>query len=409
MFYVVKVKWIFFNECMLNNIVVGIFSLLILSIGISGIAYTYATPSPVPDRYIIILNDDANPWSVANEMAQERGLSVSHVYGTAVNGFSAIVPRGQLDNILSDSRVNYIEQDSIVSIFKKPSGTPGKGGNDGGSSTSPPQVIPTGITRIGGPLSGSVNVNVAVIDTGIDPSHPDLNVVDGINFAKGNKWSDGNGHGTHVAGTIAALDNDIGVIGVAPGANLYAVKVLDNRGSGFMSDVIRGVDWVAANADMIDVANMSLGGSTSSTLNAAVKNAVSAGVVFVVAAGNNGGDACLKSPASAPNAITVSALDDRDGISNNDPFASFSNYGDCVDMIAPGVLILSTWKDGGYNTISGTSMASPHVAGAAALYLASNTDASPAQVIDALQNNGNLDWDVASDPDETHENLIQIS
>jgi len=392
-----------------NHIKVGLFSILILTIGTSGILSTYATPSPVPDRYIIILNDGANPWSVANEMAQERGLRISHVYGTAVNGFSAIVPRGQLDNIASDSRVNYIEQDSVVSIFKKPSGTPGKGGNDGGSTTQPPQVIPTGITRIGGPVSGSVIVDVAVIDTGIDASHPDLNVIDGVNFAKGKNWSDGNGHGTHVAGTIAAKYNEIGVVGVAPDARLYAVKVLDNRGSGFMSDVIAGVNWVAANADTIEVANMSLGGSISSALNAAVENAVGAGVVFVVAAGNNSGDACLKSPASAPNAITVSALDDRDGISNKDPFAYFSNYGSCVDMIAPGVLILSTWKGGEYNTISGTSMASPHVAGAAALYLANNPSANPSQVIDALQSAGNLDWYTESDPDGNPENLVQIS
>lgn len=392
----------------INRIMLTLFAITVISIGVLGFTPSQAVPSSIPDRYIVILNDDANPWSVANEMAQQRGLGISHIYGTAVNGFSAVVPRGQLDNIASDPRVNYIEQDSIVSIFKKPSGTPGNGGNDGGSTTQPPQVIPTGIARINGPVSGPVNVNVAVIDTGIDASHPDLNVIDGVNFAKGRSWSDGNGHGTHVSGIIAAKNNDIGVVGVAPSANLYAVKVLDNRGSGFMSDVIAGVNWVAANADIIDVANMSLGGSTSSTLNAAVENAIDAGVVFVVAAGNESTDACSKSPASAPNAITVSALDDRDGISNSDPFASFSNYGSCVDMIAPGVLILSTWKGGDYNTISGTSMASPHVAGAAALYLASNPGSSPAQVTSILQTAGNLDWNVATDPDTINEKLVQI-
>ena len=392
----------------ISKIMLTLFAISVVSIGVLGLIPSHASPVPVPDRYIIILNDDVNPWSVANKMAQERGLGISHVYGTAVNGFSATVPRGQIDKITSDPRVNYIEQDSIVSIFKKPSGHPGKGGNGGGSTTQPPQVIPTGIARIGGPITGPVDVDVAVIDTGIDPSHPDLNVIDGINFAKGHGFSDGNGHGTHVSGTIAARDNAIGVVGVAPDARLHAVRVLDNRGSGFTSDVIAGVDWVAANADTIDVANMSLGGSQSNTLNTAVENAVNAGVVFVVAAGNESTDACSKSPASAPSAITVSALDDKDGISNNDPFASFSNYGSCVDMIAPGVSILSTWKDGGYNTISGTSMASPHVAGAAALFLASNPSASPAQVISALQAAGNLDWNVASDPDNTHENLVHV-
>lgn len=389
----------------INRIILVLSAITVISIGVLGFTPSQAAPSYVPDNYIVILKDGANPWSVANEMAQQRGLGVSHVYGTAIHGFSTVIPKGQLDKIISDPRVKYIEQDSIVTIFKKPSGTPGGGG---GSTTQPPQVIPTGITRIGGPVSGLVNVDVAVIDTGIDSTHPDLNVVSGVNFAKGNGWSDGNGHGTHVAGTIAAKNNDIGVVGVAPGANLYAVRVLDNRGSGFTSDVIAGVNWVAANADTIEVANMSLGGSQSNALNTAVENAVNAGVVFVVAAGNENTDACTKSPASAPNAITVSALDDRNGISDNDPFASFSNYGSCVDVIAPGVLILSTWKDGGYNTISGTSMASPHVAGAAVLYLASHPTDTPAQVVSALQSAGNLDWNVSTDPDGTHEKLIHI-
>lgn len=386
-----------------------LFAIAVVSIGVLGFTPSEAIPSPIPDRYIVILNDDVNPWSVANEMAQERGLGISHVYGTAVNGFSAVVPRGQLDKITSDPRVNYIEQDSVVSISKKPPGTPGKGGNDSKSSEQPQQLTPNGIRIINGPVSGSVDVDVAVIDTGIDPSHPDLNVVSGVNFAKGKSWSDGNGHGTHVAGTIAAKNNGYGVVGVAPDARLHAVKVLDNRGSGFMSDVIAGVNWVAINHEIIEVANMSLGGSTSITLNAAVQSAIDAGVVFVVAAGNNSGDACSKSPASAPNAITVSALDDRDGVSNNDPFAYFSNYGSCVDMIAPGVLILSTWKDGGYYTISGTSMASPHVAGAAALYLASNEGDSPAEVTSALDTAGNLYWDLTTDPDSDHEKLVDIS
>jgi len=394
-----------------NNIVVGLFSLLVLSIGISGIAFTYAAPSHIPDRYIIILNDDANPWSVANEMAQERGLSVSHVYGTAVNGFSALVPKGQLDKIASDPRVNYIEQDSIVTIFKKPTDKPGKGGNDGGS-TSPLQTTPTGISLIHATATGITNVNVAVIDTGIDKDHPDLNVVDGVNFVfRGkNSYDDGNGHGTHVAGTIGAIDNAIGVIGVAPGVNLYAVRVLDNSGSGTYSGVIAGIDWVAANAGTIDVANMSLGGGYSQAVNDAVTAAVEAGVVFVVAAGNQSIDACNISPASTPIAITVSALDDRDGtLDDIDSFASFSNYGTCVDMIAPGVLIESTWKGGGYNTISGTSMSSPHVAGAAALYIANNPASTPAQVQQALIDAGNNGWNNDDDGDTTQEPLLDVS
>ncbi|MGV7226672.1 MAG: S8 family serine peptidase [Nitrosopumilus sp.] len=371
-----------------------------------------ASPSHIPDRYIVILNDDSNPWSVANEMAEERGLAVSHVYGNAVNGFSAIVPRGQLDNVASDPRVNYIEQDSVVSIYKKPNDKPGNGGNDATEDSLPPQTIPTGISLIHATTTGTVDVNVAVIDTGIDENHPDLNVVDGVNFVfRGkNTFDDGHGHGTHVAGTIGAIDNAQGVIGVAPGANLYSVRVLDNSGSGTYSGVIAGIDWVAANAETIDVANMSLGGGASQAINQAVESAVAAGVVFVVAAGNENTDACTKSPASAPSAITVSALDDRNGIlGSNDSFASFSNSGSCVDMIAPGVLIESTWKGGGYNTISGTSMASPHVAGAAALYIANDSNLTPAQVTQALINDGIYSWNNSADDDDTQEPLLDLS
>jgi subtilisin family serine protease len=372
-----------------------------------------ATPSSIPDRYIVILNDDTNPWSVANEMAQERGLAVSHVYGTAVNGFSATIPKGQLDKVSSDSRVNYIEQDSIVSIYKKPADKPGNGGSDG-DSTPLPQITPTGISLIHATATGTVNVNVAVIDTGIDIDHPDLNVVDGVNFVFRGKdsYNDGHGHGTHVAGTIASIDNNLGVIGVAPGANLYSVRVLDNSGSGTYSGVIAGIDWVAANAGTIDVANMSLGGGYSQAVNDAVDAAVSAGIVFVVAAGNDNTNACTKSPASALSAITVSALDDRDGtLDSTDSFASFSNSGSCVDMIAPGVLIESTWKGGGYNTISGTSMASPHVAGAAALYIANHSteNLTPQQVTDALISAGIYTWNDSADDDDTQEPLLDVS
>ena len=389
--------------------IIGLFSILIAS-GISG--NVSALPEQIRDRYIVILNDDAEPWSVANEMAQERGLAISNVYTTAVNGFSATIPKGQLDKVSSDSRVKYIEQDGIVTIYKKPADKPGKGGGDNDDSTTSSQTIPTGISLIKSTTTGTVNVNVAVIDTGIDTNHPDLNVVGGENFVfKGkNTFDDGNGHGTHVAGTIAAIDNNQGVIGVVPGANLYSVRVLDNSGSGTYSGVIAGIDWVAANAGSIDVANMSLGGGHSQAINDAVEAAISAGVVFVVAAGNEDTDACSRSPASALNAITVSALDDRDGtLDNTDSFASFSNDGLCIDMIAPGVLIESTWKGGGYNTISGTSMASPHVAGAAALYLVTNPGASPADVRTALVSAGSSSWNNSEDYDGIKEPLLDVS
>jgi subtilisin family serine protease len=274
-----------------------------------------------------------------------------------------------------------------------------------------------------------VNVDVAVIDTGIDLSHPDLNVVGGVNCSSGNSYSDGNGHGTHVAGTIAAKDNGIGVVGVAPGARLWAVRVLNNAGSGSDSDVICGIDWVTARASTIEVANMSLGGggtepaasgcSTGDPFHDAICRSVAAGVTYAVAAGNESDDAANHTPAAYDEVITVSALADFNGLPGggaaatcradvDDTFADFSNFGADVDLIAPGVCILSTWKGGGYNTISGTSMASPHVAGAAALYKATHAGATPVQVKTALQNAGNLNWTTTTDPDGTHEKLLNV-
>jgi subtilisin len=278
--------------------------------------------------------------------------------------------------------------------------------------------------------SGSVDVDVAVIDTGIDPSHPELNVVGGINCSTGNSYNDGNGHGTHVAGTVAARDNDIGVVGVAPGARLWAVRVLNNQGFGFTSDIICGVDWVTANASTIEVANMSLSGTgtepsgsgcaTGNAYHDAICSSVAAGVTYAVAAGNQHVDAATRRPAAYDEVMTISALADFDGqpggraaptcrADEDDTFANFSNFGADVDLIAPGVCILSTWKGGGYATISGTSMASPHAAGAAALYKSTHAAATPAQVKSALQAAGTANWNNADDPDGVKERLVNVS
>jgi subtilisin len=240
-------------------------------------------------------------------------------------------------------------------------------------------------------------VDVAVIDTGI-ARHPDLSIAGGVNCSTGRSYDDGNGHGTHVAGTIAAKDDGNGVVGVAPGARLWAVRVLDNQGSGSFSSIICGIDWVTGRAGLIEVANMSLGGGGpesacggSDAMHNAICRSVRAGVTYVVAAGNEATDAKNSVPASYDEVITVSALADFNGQPGggaaatcradvDDTLADFSNYGKDVDLTAPGVCINSTWKGGGYNTISGTSMASPHAAGAAALYNAKNGGASPAQV-----------------------------
>jgi subtilisin len=335
----------------------------------------------IPGQYIVVLKKGAAPAAVA----QAHGLTREHTYSAALNGFAGPIPAGRLNALARDPRVASIEEDQVVTHFS--------------------QQIPTGIQRMGGHLNSLANIgsgrqidiDVAIIDSGIQLNHPDLNVVANVNFAKGGKdGNDGNGHGTHVAGTVAALDNGLGVVGVAPGTRLWAVRVLDNSGSGSMSGIISGVDYVTKNADKIKVANMSLGCEcTSSALNTAIANSVKAGVTYVVAAGNSNKDARTFSPANHPDVITVSALADFNGVGGggapatcrsdiDDTLANFSNWGPAVDIAAPGVCILSTWRGSTYNTISGTSMASPHVAGAAALYIAQNPGKSPAEVKNAL-------------------------
>jgi subtilisin len=250
------------------------------------------------------------------------------------------------------------------------------------ATIQPSQSTPWGLNAIKAPqawsFSRGAGVKVCIVDTGIDKTHPDLqaNIVGGRNYVvmKGrvdaSSWNDDNGHGSHVAGTVAALDNGIGSKGVAPLAKLYAVKVLNQRGSGYLSDVADGVsECVRAGAQVI---NMSLGATSdpnlSSPLKTAVLNAITAGVVVVVAAGNEGEDIKTKVPAGYPQTIAVAAVD------QNMNYPYWSNFGlDTDDFTAPGVGIYSTWKSGGYNTISGTSMASPHVAGIVALRISSGS------------------------------------
>jgi len=332
--------------------------------------------------YIVVFKSDATDDAAAKGQSIESYRSdilqtaevqrdrVYQEYNRTIAGFAAELSDAQLSLLRTDPRVDFIEKDRIVQ-FAPPCGTPnggpcdgdGGGDDDGGSSA---QETPYGITRVNGGATYT-GTNVAwILDSGVDLDHPDLNVDASLGFnaftkgKDGKSLDDGNGHGTHVAGTIAALDNSTGVIGVAAGATVVPVKILDSRGSGSYSGVIAGVDHVAANGTPGDVANMSLGGPTSDALDTAVKNAAGQGIYFVIAAGNSATDANNSSPARAngQNIYTISAMD------SNDQWASFSNYGNPpVDFAAPGVSVLSTWKDGGYNTISGTSMAAPHTAG----------------------------------------------
>jgi len=289
---------------------------------------------------------------------------IVHVYGKAVIGFAATLDQDQLKSIKMDPIVRNVEEDQFI-VLKKPSNPGGgKGGGGGGGSSHPAQSTPWGISAVGGPANGS-GKRAWIIDSGIDMDHDDLNV-DANNsksfLSKGKRSKspdDGHGHGTHVAGTVAAINNDIGVVGVAAGATVVSVRVLDNNGSGTLSGVIAGVDYVAAKA-VGEVANMSLGGGASTTLDNAVKNAAAGGVKFAIAAGNSATHTNNASPARAnhTNIYTISAMD----INHN--FASFSNYGNPpVDYCAPGVNVKSLWLSNGYNTISGTSMAAPHVCG----------------------------------------------
>lgn len=318
---------------------------------------------PVNNQFICTFPRSMPGASVRNEAGKAVGPALGeilHVYQHSIKGFAVRMPaQPGVRSAVAELRANnpkiaYCEQDQTVRALAPP---PGKGP---GGGSPPPEEVPWGITRVGGP--GGQSANTAwVIDSGIDLDHPDLNVDGSRNVTYvGGTPDDENGHGTHVAGTIAAIGgNGLGVVGVSPGTTVVSVRVLNRRGSGTWSGVIAGVDYVAANGEAGDVANMSLGGGFSSSVNAAVE-AASANVKFTIAAGNSGDDAKDYSPASATgnNIYTVSASD------INNAMPSWSNYGNPpVDWAEPGVSIKSTYKNGGYNTLSGTSMAAPHLAG----------------------------------------------
>jgi subtilisin len=365
-----------------------------------------------PDRYIVVLRDGVpSARAVADEHARDAGARVSHVYEHALKGYAAYIPAARLDRVKNDRRVDFVEQDYVQEAFA--------------------QTLPTGVNRIEGDKSTTANidtqdqrvdVDIAVLDTGID-THTDLNVAGGYNCTSSDRgnYGDGHGHGTHVAGTAAALDNTSGVVGAAPGARLWAMKVLNDSGSGFTSWIICGIDRVTkhnteAGLEDIEVANMSLGGSggdsecsstSSDSYHKAICDSTTAGVTYVVAAGNGRKDLKNFRPATYDEVLTVTAAADFNGQPGggaaatcrsdvDDTAANFSNFttighpDEGHTIAAPGVCIRSTWEGGGYRTISGTSMASPHVAGAAALYKANNPTATPAQVMAKLRDDAKV-------------------
>ncbi|QNP63676.1 S8 family peptidase [Streptomyces genisteinicus] len=318
----------------------------------------------IAGRYIVTLKEGADPAG----LLKARSLKARHVYEDVINGFAADLTSAQLNRLRADSRVASIEEDqrivSTATQYNAPWGLDRidqRSGRDGSYT----------YTRNG---SG---VTAYIIDTGIDTAHADFggrarNVFD----AFGGNGADCNGHGTHVAGTVGGT-----VYGVAKGVQLRGVRVLDCQGSGSYSGIIAGFDWVRQNAVKPAVANASLGGGYSSAMNNAATALANSGVHLAVAAGNDNQPACNYSPASAAGTITAAASD------SSDRKASFSNYGGCADIYAPGVSITSARAGGGSTSMSGTSMASPHVSGVAALYKATYGDASSATVNTWLINN----------------------
>ncbi|HET6570529.1 MAG TPA: S8 family serine peptidase, partial [Solirubrobacterales bacterium] len=388
--------------------------------------------SRIPGHYIVVFKDSVKgPSSVAGAQVKRQHAKLGFVYRSAIKGYSASdLSRSDVEALRRDPHVKYVTPDRRVEVAS--------------------QETPTGIERTGG-LSNEnlavdegddmrVDADVAVLDTGIDYEHPDLNVVHRTDCVSEGCFDgigrDAYGHGTHVAGTIGALDNGQGVVGVAPGVRLWAVKVLNAKGSGSEARIVAGVEWVTEHASQIEVANMSLGCKCSlPALDEAIEASAEAGVVYALAAGNSAIDVAEFSPAGNPDAITVSALADYDGEAGgkgsptcgnrgaDDKLASFSNYGEGVNVAAPGVCILSTFPTGnefalepyetseGYGVISGTSMAAPHVAGAAAL-LAGEKKPEDLKDVEAIrqtiEEKGSQEWEDTSE-DGNQEPLLDVS
>ena len=383
------------------------------------------------DRFIVVLKGGADVQAKSVGHGARNGVAAERVF-TTVGAYTAKLTKQQRVALAADPDVAAVVPDEVIELTA--------------------QSMPTGVARIGGRYAPAaaidgidqrVDADVAVVDTGIDPTHSDLNVVGGVNCSTSDRtgWRDVHGHGTHVAGTIAALDDDYGVVGVAPGARLWAVKILDDTGTGLLSWYVCGLDWIAAQRDpadssrpLIEAVNMSVAkwgrddgacGSTSSDiLHAAICRLTATGVTVVAAAANDSNNAAFRVPAAYDEVITVSALADTDGrpgglggnrclswgsYDDDDTFADFSNWGPDVDLIAPGKCIWSTLPGERFGWSSGTSMAAPHVTGAAALLRAGRPWITNGEVIEALRYLGNYNWTTSTDPDGVPDILLDVT
>ena len=439
---------------MLSNNIKKVFLLLIFSFTASVNAEVETTD--YTQRYIVQLKENTNKEKILREGIDGREVNIIREFDSIHTIIVEFTDGFEVDADLEDENVETIVKDRLIKwIDPIPSveleiDAPRK------------LTVTPGVKRIGADTSkvGSsarINAIVAIIDSGIDAKHKSLNVIKQVNFVSGESSEDLNGHGTHVAGSVACKNSENGVFGVAPGAKLIALKVLDEYGRGWNSDIIAAIDWVTEHSKEIDVVNMSLGGYRGADavdlMHEAIKKSVAKGVVYVAAAGNDGlnifydlNNSYNQVPASYPEVMTVSAMVASDGVAGgygpstfygkDDRLAFFSNYSDrdhpfnpvqspgaCIDVAAPGVDILSTAPGNKYQVMSGTSMASPHVAGAVARYIAENRSRLfPQGVKDAKsvykirqafidraepQESWNKEG-TADDPDPYHEGLIRI-
>ncbi|MEU8387102.1 S8 family serine peptidase [Micromonospora sp. NPDC048843] len=385
-----------------RSVLIGVAAATVLAVGTPalaaepvGVVRAAGGATAVPDSYIVVLKDSAvardRVGDTAKRLSGRHGGTVARTYGAALRGFEVTVNASAAARIAADPAVAYVEQNHTVSIS--------------GTQANPPSWGLDRIDQRNLPLDSSYtypntasNVHAYIIDTGIRFSHNDFGgrATSGYDAVDGGSADDCNGHGTHVAGTVGGS-----AYGVAKGVQLVGVRVLNCSGSGTNAGVIGGVDWVTANAIKPAVANMSLGGGANSSLDNAVRNSIASGVTYGLAAGNdNGANACNTSPARTTEAITVGST------TSSDARSSFSNVGTCLDIFAPGSSITSAWYNSNTatNTISGTSMATPHVVGAAALVASANPSWTPAQVRNQLV--ANATPNVVSNPGSGSPNLL---